>query len=66
LLPWIKDYPHHTVVFGGDINCDLDAVSLYLIFSIVLLLTMVYLDVIIWAVTNWPIIVKPVLIITSL
>ena len=27
LLPWIKDYPHHTVVFGGDINCDLDAVS---------------------------------------
>jgi len=23
----LLDYPHHTVVFGGDSNCDLDAVS---------------------------------------
>jgi len=27
IQPWIQTYPYHTVVFGGNINSDLDAVG---------------------------------------
>ena len=47
LLPWLQAHPNHTVVLGGDINCDLDVVGPVsdLRYLIVLLLIMVCLDV---------------------